>query len=62
MQRAIGGVVDWARDLGVQRVRLNVHADNLRARAAYAKSGFQPSGTEHDGVIGPEIEMVREIG
>lgn len=61
VQQAIDGVVGWAREQGVERVRLTVHADNPRAMAAYVKAGFAPSGARHDGVIGPEIEMVREL-
>ncbi len=61
VQRGIEAVVDWAREQGVRRVRLNVHADNPRAQAAYAKAGFTPSGSEHLGAIGPEIEMVRDL-
>ncbi|GHD99837.1 GNAT family N-acetyltransferase [Streptomyces alanosinicus] len=37
------GVV-WARERGAQRVRLLVHEDNERARGAYRKAGFMPSG------------------
>ena len=61
VQQAVDAVVGWARELGVSRVRLNVHADNHRAQAAYAKAGFSPSGATHEGVIGPELEMVREV-
>ncbi|MGY5048073.1 GNAT family N-acetyltransferase [Streptomyces sp. 900105755] len=36
--------VAWAREQGAQRVRLLVHEDNPRARGAYRKAGFVPSG------------------
>ncbi|MEV5873991.1 GNAT family N-acetyltransferase [Streptomyces sp. NPDC052101] len=36
--------VAWARERGAQRVRLLVHEDNARARGAYIKAGFVPSG------------------
>jgi ribosomal protein S18 acetylase RimI-like enzyme len=36
--------VAWARERGVERVRLLVHEDNERAQGAYRKAGFVPSG------------------
>ncbi|MFE8947723.1 GNAT family N-acetyltransferase [Streptomyces sp. NPDC007856] len=36
--------VEWARQRGVERVRLLVHEDNERAQGAYRKAGFVPSG------------------
>ncbi|WP_174673888.1 GNAT family N-acetyltransferase [Streptomyces pluripotens] len=36
--------VSWAWERGAERVRLLVHEDNARARAAYRKAGFVPSG------------------
>lgn len=36
--------VSWAWQRGAERVRLFVHADNLRAQGAYRKVGFVPSG------------------
>ncbi|MDO0927042.1 GNAT family N-acetyltransferase [Streptomyces sp. TG1A-8] len=35
---------EWAWRRGVERVRLVVHEDNVRARGAYRKAGFVPSG------------------
>ncbi|MEV5952744.1 GNAT family N-acetyltransferase [Streptomyces sp. NPDC051987] len=35
---------EWARQRGAERMRLLVHADNLRAQGAYRKAGFAPSG------------------
>ena len=40
---------------------LDVHADNARARRAYERCGFRPSGLRFTGSIGPELEMVREL-
>ncbi|MFJ3232160.1 GNAT family N-acetyltransferase [Streptomyces sp. NPDC086787] len=34
----------WAWERGAERARLLVHEDNGRARAAYQKVGFEPSG------------------
>ncbi|MGE9365590.1 GNAT family N-acetyltransferase [Isoptericola nanjingensis] len=42
--RLIDGLLDWARGRGIERARMGVHVDNPRARAAYAKLGFTPSG------------------
>ncbi|MEU9986402.1 GNAT family N-acetyltransferase [Streptomyces sp. NPDC048045] len=36
--------VAWAWEQDVERVRLFVHADNVRAQGAYRKAGFGPSG------------------
>ncbi|MYU25810.1 GNAT family N-acetyltransferase [Streptomyces sp. SID8352] len=36
--------LEWARSRGAERVRLIVHEDNPRARRAYRKAGFAPSG------------------
>ncbi|WP_225833826.1 GNAT family N-acetyltransferase [Streptomyces sp. NK08204] len=36
--------VTWAWERGVERVRLIVHEDNVRAQGAYRKVGFVPSG------------------
>ncbi|GAB2468182.1 GNAT family N-acetyltransferase [Xylanimonas ulmi] len=62
IQRAIAAVVDWAGQQGAERARLYVHADNARARAAYLKAGFAPSGQVIAGTIGPEEELARPIG
>ncbi len=34
----------WARSAGLNRLRLLVHEDNARARAAYVRLGFAPTG------------------
>lgn len=60
-QRMIEHIMDWARSLGVQQVRLYVHSENLRAQQAYAKAGFIPSAKTTVSIIGPEIEMIRPL-
>lgn len=52
-------IADWAAERGIGALHLDVHADNLRAQAAYRKSGFAPTGVTFTSVIGPEIEMRR---
>lgn len=42
--QALNLVKDWARKLGVEALRLEVHHHNSRAKAIYAKSGF---GDDH---------------
>jgi ribosomal protein S18 acetylase RimI-like enzyme len=49
----------WARAGGVERLRLLVHEDNARARAAYRKLGFVPTGVVVPLEAGNELEMVR---
>ncbi|WP_133911856.1 GNAT family N-acetyltransferase [Streptomyces sp. NBC_00582] len=61
--------VEWAWEAGLERVRLLVHQDNLRAQGAYRKVGFVPSGVkvpvgegfgDFSGEV--ELEFVRERG
>ena len=54
-------VTEWLREIGLDHVRLYVHAENARAQRAYEKSGFRPTGTRISGPIGPEIEMARTL-
>ncbi|MEU7322465.1 GNAT family N-acetyltransferase [Streptomyces griseoviridis] len=50
--------IDWAVKAGVERVRLIVHEDNLRAQALYRKIGFVPTGlTVPLGKGGDESEL-----
>lgn len=51
----------WVSALGDRALTLDVHADNARARRAYERCGFRPSGLRFTGSIGPELEMVREL-
>ncbi|MGW3949761.1 GNAT family N-acetyltransferase [Streptomyces sp. NPDC004752] len=56
--------LEWAWERGASRVRLLVHEDNGRARGAYRKAGFVPSGVTVDLVegAGRELELVVERG
>ncbi len=51
----------WARERGFRQLFLDVHRENARAQGAYRREGFAPSGVAFTSVIGPEIEMVREL-
>ncbi|MBD3940976.1 GNAT family N-acetyltransferase [Microbacterium sp. NEAU-LLC] len=51
----------WAASQGLNRLTLDVHADNHRAQAAYRRNGFAPTGVSFTGPIGPEIEMARDL-
>lgn len=53
----VDAAADWARALDVGALFLDVHADNVRAQAAYRKIGFAPTGTTFTSTIGPELEM-----
>lgn len=57
----LGAAGDWVRGLGLTRVSLDVHRDNLRAQAAYRRSGFAPTGETITGPIGPEIVMSKAL-
>ena len=65
LDQLLAAVEQWARSLeGVGGLRLEVHEDNARARAAYAKRGFV--GTGGTAPYGPdpsrlELEMVRPL-
>ncbi|MET0735773.1 MAG: GNAT family N-acetyltransferase [Microbacterium sp.] len=52
---------DWVASLGLRRLQLDVHRDNLRAQGAYRRAGFAPTGETLSGPIGPEIVMAREL-
>ncbi|MFH9549470.1 GNAT family N-acetyltransferase [Streptomyces sp. NBC_00377] len=43
-QALLGAALEWAWELGLERVRLIVHERNLRAQGAYRKAGFTPTG------------------
>jgi RimJ/RimL family protein N-acetyltransferase len=57
----LGAAADWVRGLGLSRLSLDVHRDNIRAQAAYRRSGFAPTGETITGPIGPEIIMSRAL-
>jgi RimJ/RimL family protein N-acetyltransferase len=46
----ITAALDLARQRGMHRVELHVHADNIRAIALYEKVGFQREGVARDAV------------
>lgn len=52
----------WAREHGFDQLFLNVHVDNVRAHAAYARNGFTDTRLRFTSVIGEEREMVRSLG
>jgi ribosomal protein S18 acetylase RimI-like enzyme len=59
--RLVDRVEAWAREHDVDRMRLLVHADNGRARAAYAKIGFTETGRTVRLDVGVEVEMARGL-
>ena len=61
VERLFEASLDWAQERGLSRVRLYVHAENRRAKDAYRKCGFEPTGVRLDGALGQEIEMARCI-
>ncbi|MBQ1094095.1 GNAT family N-acetyltransferase [Streptomyces sp. B93] len=54
--------VEWAWGMGLERVRLIVHEENLRAQGLYRKVGFRPSGVtvplQGSGGEASELEFV----
>ena len=58
IDRLLQAVAAWAGERGADRVTLDVHADNLRAQAAYRRVGFVETGTRYTGPIGDELEMM----
>lgn len=54
-------ISEWAETLGASSLTLDVHRDNARARGAYARAGFIPTGAEFTGPIGPELELSRPL-
>jgi GNAT superfamily N-acetyltransferase len=52
--------LEWARGVGVERVRLFVHEGNGRAAAFYRRVGFVSSGVTVEGDAGRELEYVLE--
>jgi GNAT superfamily N-acetyltransferase len=59
----LAAVEDWARDHG-GRLTLHVHEDNARARGAYVKRGFVPTGRLIPYILDPtqrELEMSKRL-
>lgn len=51
-RRLIAAVLDASRAVGLHRIELNAHADNLRAIALYEKVGF-----EHEGIARHAVKI-----
>ncbi|MGV8882753.1 MAG: GNAT family N-acetyltransferase [Rhodoglobus sp.] len=60
IQNMFDAALDWVRERGLNRARLYVNVDNLRAQKAYEKAGFRPTGATLVGSVGPELEMARD--
>ncbi|MCR2810758.1 MULTISPECIES: GNAT family N-acetyltransferase [unclassified Microbacterium] len=52
---------EWAGDQGQRELALDVHEDNARAQAAYARVGFVATGMTSAGPNGVEREMLRAL-
>ncbi|WP_223172686.1 GNAT family N-acetyltransferase [Microbacterium sp. NIBRBAC000506063] len=52
---------EWSQEHGDHALTLDVHADNARARAAYARCGFVLTGRRFTSAIGDEVEMRRVL-
>ena len=50
----------WALSVGLHRLRLSVHEDNIRALAAYARLGFAPTGRSFPYLL-DETRLEREL-
>ena len=61
LQELFEAALGWMRERGLPQARLYVHANNLRARRAYEKAGFQPTGNTFRSPAGDEIEMARSL-
>lgn len=53
--------LEWMRGRSLSWARLYVHEENSRARSAYRRCGFEPTGLRLDGALGSEIEMARRV-
>ena len=61
IQPLFDAALDWVRERGLDYARLYVHSDNSRARRAYERAGFRPTGVTLAGSIGLELELAREV-
>lgn len=61
LARLFAAAEEWARAAGVDALTLDVHRDNVRARSAYERLGFIPTGEVFTSTIGPELQMRRAI-
>lgn len=62
LARLVDAGTEWAAGQGCGILFLDVHEDNARARAAYARLGFAPTGRTIVGQNGRELEMSRPMG
>ncbi|WP_224766147.1 GNAT family N-acetyltransferase [Nocardioides campestrisoli] len=61
IQQLLAMTEGWLQEIGVHRVRLHVHEENLRAKHAYARYGYVDSGARVEIAGEPHLEMVREL-
>ena len=64
LEPLVGRVAAWSREQGQDRLALEVHEDNARARAAYARLGFRDTGLRRPYPLDPsgdELEMVLDL-
>lgn len=61
LERLVDAGAAWAQAQGCGILFLDVHEDNARARAAYARLGFAPTGGAIIGQNGREVEMSRRL-
>jgi RimJ/RimL family protein N-acetyltransferase len=57
----LDAAAEWTLSLGLHRLHLDVHRDNVRAQGAYRRAGFTPTGETFSSVIGPEIVMAMPL-
>ncbi|MDO1582287.1 GNAT family N-acetyltransferase [Rhizobium oryzicola] len=60
-RRLITVTIDAARAIGLRRIELDVHADNVRAKALYEKVGFVLEGVAREAVLidGRFIDLIK---
>lgn len=61
LEAMVDAATAWVGDAGETDLALEVHEDNVRARRAYARLGFVPTGRTSQGPNGAEHEMVRRL-
>ena len=61
IQQLLAMTEGWLQEIGVRRVRLHVHEENLRAKHAYARHGYVDTGTRVDISGEPHLEMARDL-
>lgn len=61
LEAMVDAAAAWVGDAGGTELALEVHEDNVRARRAYERLGFVPTGRSSEGPNGTEHEMVRRL-